>query len=159
MKNINFIAMVIMAFAITSCSQTAKQEQSVTTKNELFSKGIKMVNDDRFNGTVWVNALITADSANKTAVGNVVFEPGARSDWHIHPAGQILIATGGTGYYQEKDKPKKVLHRGDVIKCPPNVPHWHGAGPDEEFVQIAITGREKGPTQWLGKVTDEEYNK
>src|SRR5699024_6432546 len=108
-KNINFIAIVLMALAITSCNQTTKQEQRVAKHDQLFSKGKKLVNDDRFNGTVWVNFLVSADSANQNSVGNVVFEPGARSDWHIHPAGQILIATGGIGYYQEKGKPKKVL--------------------------------------------------
>jgi quercetin dioxygenase-like cupin family protein len=102
--------------------------------------------------------LITSDSTNFNAVGNVTFEAGARTNWHLHPAGQIILATGGLGYYQEKGSPKEILRKGDVVKCPPNVPHWHGAGPDQPFIQIAITGREKGPTEWLQAVTDEEYN-
>jgi quercetin dioxygenase-like cupin family protein len=68
-----------------------------------------------------------------------------------------LIAISGVGYYQEKGSPIVVLHKGDVAKCPPNIPHWHGASPDEEFVQVAITGRQGGPTEWLEPVTDEEY--
>lgn len=102
--------------------------------------------------------LMDADSLNSTSVGNVTFEPGARSNWHLHPQGQILLVTNGVGYYQEKGQSKKILRKGDVIKCPPNVPHWHGASPDSEFIQVAITGRENGPTVWLGPVTDEEYN-
>ncbi|WP_335966072.1 cupin domain-containing protein [Galbibacter sp. PAP.153] len=98
-----------------------------------------------------------ADSINKNSVGNVTFEPGARSNWHMHPSGQILLATGGVGYYQEKGSPKRILRKGDVVKCPANIPHWHGASAENEFVQIAITGREKGPTKWLKPVTDEEY--
>jgi aryl-alcohol dehydrogenase-like predicted oxidoreductase len=65
--------------------------------------------------------LMNADSLNSISVGNVTFEPGARSKWHLHPAGQILLVTGGVGYYQEKGSPKKILHKGDVVKCPPNV--------------------------------------
>ncbi|MDF9796230.1 quercetin dioxygenase-like cupin family protein [Catalinimonas alkaloidigena] len=61
------------------------------------------------------------------------------------------------GYYQEKGSPKRTLEKGDVVKCPPNVPHWHGASADQVFIQIAITGRQNGPTEWLEVVTDEEY--
>lgn len=124
--------------------------------NLIFPKGEKIENNN-FIGNAWVTMLIGADSLNQNSVGNVTFEPGARSNWHIHPSGQILIATGGEGYYQEKGSPKKILHKGDVVKCPPNVPHWHGASPDEEFIQIAITGRQNGPTEWLEPVTNEEY--
>lgn len=113
---------------------------------------------DNFKGDVWVKSLVDADSLNETALGNVTFAPGARSKWHLHPAGQILLATGGVGYYQEKGKAKVILRKGDVIKCPPNIPHWHGASADSVFIQVAITGREKGPTQWLESVTEEEYH-
>jgi quercetin dioxygenase-like cupin family protein len=92
-------------------------------------------------------------------VGNVTFTPGARSNWHYHPAGQILLITGGTGYYQEKGSPKKIIRKGDVINCPPNVPHWHGASAREEMIQIAITNTQNGTVVWLQPVTDEEYNK
>jgi quercetin dioxygenase-like cupin family protein len=64
----------------------------------------------------------------------------------------------GVGYYQEKGQLKKILRKGDAIKCPPNVPHWHGASADTAFVQLAITGREKGETVWLQEVTDKEYH-
>ncbi|ALR30373.1 hypothetical protein ATE47_07485 [Chryseobacterium sp. IHB B 17019] len=67
-------------------------------------------------------------------MGNVTFEPGARTKWHLHPGGQIILVTGGVGYYQEKGQPKKILHKGDVIKCPPHVEHWHGASKDSYFV-------------------------
>jgi quercetin dioxygenase-like cupin family protein len=63
----------------------------------------------------------------------------------------------GEGYYQEKGSEKKILYKGDVVKCPANTPHWHGASPDKEFIQVAITSRVDGPTEWLEAVTDEEY--
>ena len=68
------------------------------------------------------------------------------------------MATDGVGYYQEKGQPKKIIRKGDVIKCPPNVPHWHGASSDSHFVQVAVTNSNKGVTVWLEAVTEEEYN-
>jgi quercetin dioxygenase-like cupin family protein len=122
----------------------------------LFPKGEKITNNN-FKGTAWLQPLVAGDSLNPTSVGNVTFEPGARTRWHLHPGGQILLATGGIGYYQEKGSPKKILRKGDVVKCPPNVPHWHGASRDREFIQIAITNTQKGATVWLQPVTEEEY--
>lgn len=123
----------------------------------LFPKGQKITNDN-FNGTAWLQQLIVSDSTNSIQVGNVTFEPGARTKWHSHPGGQILLATAGVGYYQEKGSPKRVLRKGDVVKCPPNVAHWHGASSDAEFIQIAITNAAKGAPVWLQPVTDEEYS-
>lgn len=76
---------------------------------------------------------------------------------HLHPDGQIVLATRGVGYYQEKGSPKRILRKGDVVTCPPNVPHWHGAIPDSTFVQIAITSRKDGPTEWMQAVSEKEY--
>jgi len=76
----------------------------------------------------------------------------------LHLDGQIILALGGTGYYQEQGSPRKILRKGDVVTCPPNVPHWHGASADTAFVQVAITSRLKGPTEWLHAVSDEEYH-
>ena len=102
--------------------------------------------------------LVKNDSVNPTAVGNVTFEPGARTKWHSHPGGQIILATDGIGFYQEKGRPKKIIHKGDAVKCPPNIEHWHGASRDSHFVQLAITNNDKGNVVWLQSVTDEEYN-
>jgi len=124
----------------------------------VFPKGTQIASDN-FTGTVWLHPLVEADSLNPNAVGSVTFEPGARSRWHTHPAGQILIAVDGVGYYQEKGKPKQILRKGDAVKCPHNIPHWHGASSDTAFVQIAVTGRQNGPTVWLEEVTEEEYRK
>lgn len=76
----------------------------------------------------------------------------------MHPGGQILLVTEGVGYCQEKGSTRKIIRKGDVVKCPPNIPHWHGASNDEKFIQIAITDTRKGATVWLQAVTDQEYN-
>jgi quercetin dioxygenase-like cupin family protein len=127
-------------------------------QNTIFPKG-ERAPADYFLGIVWVKMLVPADEIWNTQIGNVVFESGARNNWHTHPGGQILIATAGTGYYQEKGKPIQILHKGDVVKILPDVEHWHGASADSEFTHIAINSNtQKGIVQWLQRVTDEEYN-
>ncbi|WP_300664850.1 cupin domain-containing protein [Fluviicola sp.] len=123
----------------------------------VFPQGEKITNDN-FTGTVYLQMLMEADSLNPTSIGNVSFEPGARTRWHEHPAGQILLVTDGVGYYQEKGKSKLILRKGDVIKCPPNVLHWHGASKDTKFVQLAVTNTQNGVPVWMEPVTDQEYN-
>lgn len=163
---INQIRILIIAvlfssatFVISSCTDVNKQEiEDEDMSNIIFPQGEK-INSENFTGTAYLNMLIEADSLNSNSVGNVTFEAGARTKWHLHPAGQILLVTDGVGYYQEKGELKKILRKGDVVKCPPDVPHWHGASADTAFVQIAVTSRHLGPTVWLEEVTDEEYHK
>jgi len=154
--NLRYI-LALFLFGLAACNNKKEMNNSKNDNTIVFPKGEKITNDN-FTGTAYLQMLIAADSLNPTAVGNVTFEPGARSKWHSHPAGQILLAVDGVGYYQEKGQPKKILRKGDAVKCPPNVPHWHGASADTAFVQIAITGREKGETVWLEAVTDSVYN-
>jgi quercetin dioxygenase-like cupin family protein len=127
------------------------------TQNAIFPKGEKAP-ADYFTGTTWVQLLVPNDDIFNCQIGNVVFEPGARNNWHTHPGGQILIATEGIGYYQEKGKPIQLLKKGDVVKILPGVVHWHGATPGSEFTHIAVnTNTQKGVVEWLQRVTDEEY--
>ena len=157
LKNIAIIALT----GEFACSFKAQKKAILSTetssqKSILFGKGEKITNTN-FTGTAYLQMLIAADSLNPTSVGNVTFEPGARTKWHLHPSGQILLVTDGVGYYQEKGQPKKILRKGDVIKCPPNIQHWHGASVDTYFVQVAITNTQNGVPVWLEAVTDEEY--
>jgi quercetin dioxygenase-like cupin family protein len=144
---------------IGGCNKEKKPKTTDLTQptDTIFSKGSRITNNN-FKGNAWLQPLVENDSVYYTPVGNVTFEPGARTNWHFHPGGQILLATGGTGYYQEKGGPKKILRKGDVVKCPPDTPHWHGASHDDQFIQIAITPARNGPTQWLEPVKEEEYN-
>lgn len=139
----------------TSCTTTSTDSPSIAL---VFPKGDKITNSN-FTGEVYLHNMVQADSINQNAVGSVTFEPGARTKWHSHPSGQIILAIEGTGYYQEKGKKKEVIRKGDVVKCPADIPHWHGASAEERFIQVAITGREKGETLWLEEVSDEEYHK
>jgi quercetin dioxygenase-like cupin family protein/alkylhydroperoxidase/carboxymuconolactone decarboxylase family protein YurZ len=129
---------------------------SYSSSDTLMPKGNKVTNNN-FTGTVWLY-MLTADTTFNTTIGNVTFEPGARTNWHYHPGGQILIITNGTGYYQEKGKPIQLLNKGDVVKCLPNVEHWHGASPNCVLNHIAIsTNTQKGNVVWKQPVTNEEY--
>ena len=94
-------------------------------------------------------------------IGNVTFEPGCRNNWHVHhKGGQILLCTGGRGYYQEWGKEPQELHAGDVVNIPPEVKHWHGAAKDSWFQHLAVeVPAEGGSNEWLEEVSDEEYNK
>lgn len=159
MKQYIKILPVATAILLTSCENKTQPATAEATKSDtlIFAKGDK-ISSENFTGTTWLNNLVQADSINQTAVGSVTFEPGSRTKWHKHPAGQIILALDGIGYYQEQGSPKKIMKKGDVVKCPPDIPHWHGASTDTKFIQVAITGREKGETVWLEPVTDEEYH-
>lgn len=94
-------------------------------------------------------------------IANVTFEPGCRNNWHIHhKGGQILLVTGGEGWYQAwGDVPQK-LRPGDVVNIPPEVKHWHGAAKDSWFSHLAVEIQTDGATnEWLEAVSEEEYNK
>jgi len=124
----------------------------------VFPKGEIGKNTNNYTGTIWLNELSKPDSIFKFGVAQAVYAPGSKLDWHIHPGGQILLITEGTGYYQEKGKPGQSVHKGDIIKCAPGVEHWHAAAPNSSFAYVAISPSEKGKTIWLQRVTDAEYN-
>ena len=127
-------------------------------QNLIFPKG-ERAPADYFTGVVWVKMLVPNDLTLNCQIAHVVFEAGARNNWHTHPGGQILIVTDGTGYYQEKAKPIQLLHKGDVVNILPDIKHWHGASHDSEFTHIAINpNTQKGIVLWLERVTDKEYN-
>lgn len=110
-----------------------------------------------FIGQAYLNMLTTEG----VGIGNVTFEPGCRNNWHIHhKGGQILLVTGGRGYYQAWGEEPRVLHPGDVVNIPAEVKHWHGAAPDSWFCHLAIEVPAEGNSnEWLEAVTDEVYNK
>lgn len=132
--------------------------KSSENQTPIFPKG-DQASGEYFTGTVWYKPLVPAHDQLHVLIGNVVFEPGARNNWHTHPGGQILIATDGVGYYQERGKSIQVLHKGDVVQILPDVEHWHGASPNSEFTHIFInTNTDRGIVDWLAPVTDEEYS-
>lgn len=113
-----------------------------------------------FVGQSYLNML----SLEQVVIGNVTFEPGCRNNWHIHHAksggGQILMVTGGKGYYQEWGKQARLLRPGDVVNIPAGVKHWHGAAPDSWFSHLAVeVPGEETKTEWCEPVSDENYRR
>ncbi|ULO09013.1 cupin domain-containing protein [Paenibacillus sp. 19GGS1-52] len=124
------------------------------SNSTIFPLGEKL--DAYFTGDAYLQMVFTDPTPLNTAIGNVTFAPGARNNWHTHQVGQVLLVTGGNGWYQEEGQPARSLTTGDVVNIPPHVKHWHGATKDSWFVHLAMT---PGPTDWLEAVDDEWFDK
>ena len=130
---------------------------SNSTNNATTPVGTQRGPAEYFSGTAWVT-MLAADNPTDCTVGDVTFEPGARNNWHSHPAGQLLVVTAGQGYYQEKGRPAQLLRAGDAVSIAPGVVHWHGATAESIFTHLAINpNASQGVADWLAPVTDEEY--
>ena len=113
---------------------------------------------DWFTGRVRIDPLFAAVEPSCCSGASVSFEPGARSAWHTHPLGQVLIVTAGCGYVQSWGGPVRRIRPGDVVRCPPGEKHWHGAAPGTAMTHIAIQEALDGKAvDWLEKVSDEQY--
>jgi quercetin dioxygenase-like cupin family protein len=111
-----------------------------------------------FTGSVRVDPLIEAPEPARVRAASVTFEPGARSAWHTHPLGQALVVTSGCGYVQSWGGPVRIIRPGDVVWCPPNEKHWHGAAPTTAMTHTALQEALNGRVvEWMEKVTDEQY--
>lgn len=114
---------------------------------------------ESFTGQARVEPLFPAGDDLNVSGAYVTFEPGARSAWHTHPAGQRLVVVSGVGLTQEWGKPVQEIRTGDVVVCPPGVKHWHGAAPTTAMTHLAVTGAVGGKSvEWMEKVSDEQYN-
>jgi quercetin dioxygenase-like cupin family protein len=112
---------------------------------------------EHFTGDVWFGPMHSAAEADGVNVLGVSFAPGARSDWHTHPGGQVLHVLSGIARVQTEGGSTVTARPGDTVHAEPGEVHWHGASPDSPMIHLSITSG--GPTRWLPrKVTDEEYN-
>ena len=115
---------------------------------------------DWFTGTVRIDPLFPVEAPARAAGNAVTFEPGARTAWHTHPLGQVLLVTFGLGWAQRQGGPVEELRAGDVVRFEPGERHWHGASPTTAMQHIAIQEALDGKAvEWLEKVTDAEYRK
>lgn len=150
-KELFFITMM-------SISSVATYAQSLAESfRQPYPLGNKLSPNPNFTGEVWLASLSEQKELN-VPMANVTFEPGCRNSWHSHKAGQLLIATAGIGYYQEKGKSARRLFPGDIVEIAPDVVHWHGAAPDSWFAHIAITTNpQDNAAVWLSPVSDVQY--
>lgn len=113
---------------------------------------------DWFTGSAYIHPLVTKDHNNGFSAGAVTFSRGARTNWHSHPKGQVLIVIAGNGLYQEKGSAARQLKKGDVVNIPENIEHWHGASSAESMTHIAITNYlDEVQVRWLQRVSEDEY--
>ena len=106
-----------------------------------------------FTGSVWVDPVLVAEGMS---VGNVNFSPCARTHWHYHEKGQLLVVMVESGWVCNKGGVPQKINVGDVIWCPPGTTHWHGANDSSYMVHQAIS---HGKVEWYDAVGDEEYGK
>jgi quercetin dioxygenase-like cupin family protein len=111
-----------------------------------------------FTGDVRIDPLFDVPEPGRSLGASVTFEPGARTAWHTHPLGQVLIVTSGRGWTQCWGEAKEEIRPGDVIICPPGKKHWHGATPTTAMTHIAIVEKQDGKAvDWMEKVSDAQY--
>jgi 4-carboxymuconolactone decarboxylase len=111
-----------------------------------------------FTGSVRIDPLFSANDPARSSGASVTLEPGARTAWHTHPLGQILIVTAGVGRVQRWAGPIEEIRQGDVVRIPAGLKHWHGASPNTAMTHIGVSEHLDGKTvDWLEKVSDAQY--
>ena len=154
-----FVAIVISLCTLASgaCGQTSSKQGAIKIMRS-GSQPSRQAPAENFTGTVRVDPLFQATGPARASGSLVTFEPGARTEWHTHPLGQILIVTAGVGLVQRWGDPVEEIRQGDVVWIPPGQKHWHGAAPNSSVAHIAIVEQLDGKTvDWMEKVSDAQY--
>jgi 4-carboxymuconolactone decarboxylase len=137
---------------------TAPSEAQTLSIARSDARAISQAPADNFTGTARIDTLFETQNPLSASAGSVTFEPGARTAWHSHPAGQILIVTAGVGRVQQWGHRVEEIRTGDVVRIPPGQKHWHGASPQTAMTHIAITEPRNGTNvHWMEKVSDEQF--
>lgn len=152
-----FSCVLMMGMCLHSFFTEAKEMKKAPI-DTVFEQGEANPYGQYFTGQTYLTMLNGRDEVFNAPIGNVTFEPGARTNWHKHSGGQILLVLNGEGRYQEKGKDIQLLRKGDVVRIAPDVEHWHGAAPDSWMTHISLeTNVPDNTTTWLEAVSDAEY--
>lgn len=155
------IGSIVSATAALFGGEAPPQTQGNAAVMEITRKADQATVDgpaEYFTGRVTISGQFQREAPSRVGGAIVHFEPGARTAWHHHPLGQTLIVTEGVGWTQIEGGPKLEFHAGDILWCPPEHKHWHGATPHEAMTHIAIQESQNGsPVTWMEHVTDEQY--
>jgi len=152
----NPFTVMLTTIALIAAASLEAQKIDVTRGG---SRAVRPGPAANFTGDVRVEMLFEALDPSHASGGTVTFAPGARTAWHSHPRGQILIVTAGIGRVQRWDQPVEEIRAGDVVRIPAGAKHWHGASPQASMTHIAMTEHRDGTAvQWMEKVSDEQYN-
>lgn len=165
MKLIATTAISLFLFSLAS-GQTNQQGSSVTSVQDQqtikITRGSILTSEqgppENFSGSVTVQFLVHAQPPARTSSALVTFQPGARTAWHSHPLGQVLMVTAGSGRVQRWGDAVDEIRQGDVVWIPPGQKHWHGASPNSSMSHIAIVEALDGKSaDWMEKVSDAQY--
>lgn len=152
----NLSTALLTTVAVLASATTEAQTIAITRGG---ARGVQPGPPQNFTGGVLVERLFEALDPSHASGGSVAFEAGARTAWHSHPRGQILIVTAGTGRVQLWGGPIEEMRAGDVVRIPAGQKHWHGASPQASMTHLAISEHRDGTVvQWMEKVSDEQYN-
>jgi 4-carboxymuconolactone decarboxylase len=156
---------IFAAIAISLCTLASGAQSQTSTDQETIritrsgSQPPRPGLADNFTGSVRIDSSFQTNAPARMYGARVAFEPGARTAWHTHPLGQILIVTAGTGRVQRWGDPVDEIRQGDVVWIPPGQKHWHGAAPNSSMTHIAIAEQLDGKTvEWMEKVSDGQYS-
>lgn len=167
MKSITpmMVTALVLGVASADAQQAGRPAQTIT----ITRRGLPSAQPSRtpeaipgasnFTGSVRVQPVFTAIARGRTSGADVTFEPGARTVWHVHPAGQTLIVSAGIGRVQQWGSPVAEIRVGDVVRIPPGVKHWHGASPTDAMTHLGITETLDGrpTTEWMEPVPESLY--
>jgi 4-carboxymuconolactone decarboxylase len=152
------LSMFVVSFAYAGSEKAPEQGKNSQTVYRAGSQKSFKGPEDLFTGDVQVDLLFPSNENAHYSGAYVTFQPGARTAWHLHPAGQHMIVTSGVGLTGTRDGRIVTIKAGDTIWCPPDIDHWHGATPDSPMTHLVITGLLDGKNViWKEKVTDEQY--
>lgn len=159
LKTLKKVVIIVLVLITTLTAQNYRSgNNKMYNISNINDEGVLLPNT-LFVGTVHLNMVVENKDNLNSSIGEVRFDAKARSNWHTHTCGQILIVTDGIGYYQEKGKPIQVIKNGDVVKIPKDVEHWHGASHTSSMKHLSIVpSLNTDVTTWLKPVTDKEYN-
>ncbi|TQF12894.1 cupin domain-containing protein [Myxococcus llanfairpwllgwyngyllgogerychwyrndrobwllllantysiliogogogochensis] len=168
MKRLTLTAMVLPLVAVACAHTTEAGTQVAATSPSDGAQALRISRSgsqaprqgpaESFTGAVRVDPLFQAKAPSRTSGASVTFEPGARSAWHAHPLGQVLLVTEGVGRVQRWGDPAEEIRPGDVVWIPPGQKHWHGASPEHRMTHIAVLEHLDGKTtEWMEKVSDAQY--
>ena len=156
---LTLMAMVLvtpMAYGVSGT--TSEQNKGIQTVFPAGSQGSFQGAEDLFTGDVQVDMLFPSNDTAHYSGAYVTFQPGARTAWHLHPAGQHMVVTSGEGLTGTRDGKIVQIKSGDTVWCPPGIDHWHGATPDSAMTHLVLTGVLDGENVvWKEKVTDKQY--
>lgn len=150
---------ILLATIIAIATDASAQGAANLVITRAAARPSRVAPAENFTGTVRVQTLFDTTATTRAYGASVSFEAGARTAWHTHPRGQILIVTEGVGRVQRWDGPVEEIRPGDVVRIPPGAKHWHGAGPASAMTHIAIVEHRDGSgVNWMEKVSDAQYD-